>query len=71
MKNYGIEVDLNGDQTDFFGYYTEDNNTKRIYVCQAYTEEACKEMLNKIKKRNNKKNYYLVYLGSSSFFVLN
>lgn len=50
MKNYGIEVDLNGGQADFFGYYTEDNDTKRTYVCQAYTEEACKEMLNKIQK---------------------
>lgn len=51
MKNYGIEVDLNGGQANFFGYYTEDNNTKKTYVCQAYTEEACKEMLNKIKKK--------------------
>lgn len=51
MKNYGIEVDKNGNQTDFFGYYTEDNSTKRTYICQAYTEETCKEMLNKIQKK--------------------
>ena len=33
MKNYGIEFDKNGNQTNFFGYYTEDNSTKRTYVC--------------------------------------
>lgn len=36
MKNYGIEFDKNGNQTNFLGYYTE---------------ETCKEMLNKIKKK--------------------
>lgn len=50
MKNYGIEVDLNGGQADFFGYYTEDNDTKRIYVCQTYTEKDCQKMLDRIQQ---------------------
>ena len=45
---YGIEVVNGNGCKEFFGYKENSDTGKRVYVCHAYTEEICNQMLDVI-----------------------
>lgn len=45
---YGIEIVNRNNCKEFFGYKEDLDTGRRVYVCHAYTEEICNQMLDKI-----------------------